>query len=263
MSHLFPTAEVTMSTLSSLFRPVLAATLCAVTSWSLAQDLKVVAPNAVKDAVVEIAARFEKATGRRVSLSWGGSEAIAKRVAEGEVFDVVVNTAAGVDRMAADGRLLAGSRTDFSRSAVAVAARAGLPPPDVSSVAALKAALLDAQSIAISSGASGRYLEQLFQKLGVAEQIRPRIKQPPSGAQIGDMLARGEADLGFQQVTELVHGKGFQYLGPLPAEVQNYTVWAAGVHADAPQAEAARAFSRALLAPESAAAISRTGMEPM
>jgi molybdate transport system substrate-binding protein len=247
----------------SLSRSWLSAALVALACSAQANDLKVVAPNAVKEAVVEIAARFEKDTGQRVSLSWGGSEAIAKRVAEGEVFDVVVNTASGVDRMAADGKLVSGSRTDFSRSGVAAAARAGLPRPDVSSVSALKAALLDAQSIAISSGASGRYLEQLFQKLGVAEQIKSKIKQPPSGAQIGDMLARGEADLGFQQVTELMHGQGFQYLGPLPAELQNYTVWASGVHTSAPQADAARAFSRALAAAASGAAIRKSGMEPM
>ena len=251
-----------MSKSISPFRLWLAATLVAVASCAQAHDLKVVAPNAVKESVTEVAARFEKDTGRRVSFTWGGSEAIAKRVAEGEVFDVVVNTAAGVDRMVADGKVVSGSRTDFSRSAVAVAVRAGLPRPDVSSVSALKAALLDAQSIAISSGASGRYLEQLFQKLGVAEQIKHKIRQPPSGTQIGDMLARGDVDLGFQQVAELMHAKGFQYLGPLPAEVQNYTVWAAGVHSSAPQADAARAFNRALVAPESAPAIRKYGMDP-
>jgi molybdate transport system substrate-binding protein len=136
-----------------------------------------------------------------------------------------------------------------------------MPRPDVSSVGALRAALLDAQSIALSSGASGRYLEQLFQKLGVAEQIKHKIRQPPSGAQISDMLARGEADLGFQQVPELMHGKGFQYLGPLPAEVQNYTVWSAGVHSGAPQPDAARAFSRAMAASDSAPILRRHGMD--
>ncbi|MDP4302659.1 substrate-binding domain-containing protein [Leptothrix discophora] len=244
-------------------RSWLCAALLALACSAQANDLKVIAPNAVKEAVVEIASRFEKDTGLRVSFTWGGSEAIAKRVADGEVFDVVVNTSSGVDRMAADGKLVSGSRTDFSRSAVAAAARSGLPRPDVSSVNALRATLLDAQSIAISSGASGRYLEQLFQKLGVAEQIKSKIRQPPSGAQIGDMLARGEADLGFQQVTELMHAQGFQYLGPLPAELQNYTVWASGIHSSAPQADAARAFTRALSAPASGASIRKSGMEPM
>jgi molybdate transport system substrate-binding protein len=252
-----------MSSPNFLLRSWLAMALVAVVSSAQASDLTVVAPNAVKESLIEIAAHFEKDTGQRVSITWGGSEAIARRIAEGEVFDVVVSTASGVDRMAADGKLVAGSRTDFSRSALAVAVRTGLPRPDVSSVIALKAALLEARSIAISSGASGRYLEQLFQKLGVAEQIRDKIKQPPSGAQIGDMLARGDADLGFQQVTELMHGKGFQYLGLLPPEVQNYTVWAAGVHRSASQADTARAFSRALAAPESGAAIRSSGMDPL
>ncbi len=244
-------------------RPWFAAALLSVAVAAQANDLKVVAPNAVKESVLEIAARFEKDTGQHVSFTWGGSEAIATRIAAGEVFDVVVHTGPGVDRMAAEGKLVNGSRTDFSRSAVAVAVRTGLPRPDVSSIAALKAALLDAQSIAISSGASGRHLEQLFQKMGVAEQIKHKSKQPPSGAQIADMLARGDVDLGFQQVTELLHAKGIQYLGPLPAEAQNYTVWAAGVHSGAPQADAARAFSRALAAPESGAAIRKSGLDPM
>lgn len=252
-----------MPSVISACRSFLAVLLVAAASHAQASDLKVVAPNAVKEALVEIAVRFEQETGRRVSLSWGGSEAIAKRVADGEVFDVVVNTDAGIERMVSDGKLRSGSRTDFARSAVAVAVRTGLSRPDVSSVAGLKAALLDAQAIAISSGASGRYLEGLFSKLGVAEQIRQKIKQPPSGAQIGDMLARGEADLGFQQVAELMHGKGFQYLGPLPAEVQNYTIWAAGVHGSAPQAEIARAFTSALAAPASASALGKHGMDPM
>jgi molybdate transport system substrate-binding protein len=237
--------------------------LLAAVTGAQAQELKVVAPNAVKEAVVEVATQFEKDTGRRIAFTWGGSEAIARRIDAGEVFDVVVNTSEGVERMATAGKVVAGSRSDFARSAVAVAVRAGLPRPDVSSEAGLKAALLEAQSIAISSGASGRYLERLFQRLGVAEQIKAKVKQPPSGAQIGDMLARGEADLGFQQVTELMHAKGFQYLGPLPAELQNYTVWSAGVHGSAPQAEAARAFSQALRGPGAGEAMRKTGLEPM
>jgi molybdate transport system substrate-binding protein len=244
-------------------RRLLTVAVCAFSLGAGAADLKVVAPNAVKEAVAEIAATFEKTTGHRVVFTWGGSEAIAKRVTEGEVFDVVVTTAPGVDRLAADGRLVAGTRTDFSRSAVAAAVRAGLPRPDISTVDGLRKALLAADSIAISSGASGRYLEQLFQRIGVADQIKHKIKQPPSGAQIGDLLAKGDADLGFQQVTELVHAKGVDYLGPLPAELQGYTVWAAGLHASAPQPDAARAFMRALAAPEAAAAIRRSGMDPM
>jgi molybdate transport system substrate-binding protein len=228
-----------------------------------AAEIRVIAPNAVKEAIVEIAVRFERDTSHRVSFVWGGSEAISRRVGDGEAFDVVVNTAPGIDRLAQDGRLVAATRNDFARSAVAAAVRAGLPRPDISSVDALRRALLAADSIAISSGASGRYLEQLFQRLGVAEQVKPKLRQPPSGAQIGDMLARGEAALGFQQVTELVHAKGIEYLGPLPAELQGYTVWSSALHTSASEPEAARAFIRSLSAPAAAGPMRATGLEPL
>lgn len=226
-------------------------------------EIKIIAPNAVKEAVVAIAARYSKDTDTKLSFTWTGSEAIAKRVGEGEVYDVVLTTSAGIDRLAGAGKLDATSKANFSRSAVAAAIRSGLTRPDVSSVGGLKKALLDAKSIAISSGASGRYLEELFQKLGVSEQIQPKIKQPPSGAQIGEMLARGEAELGFQQVTELIQAKGFEYLGTLPAEVQNYTVWSAAVHAQAGNAKAAGAFVKALAAPTAAPELRKTGLEPV
>lgn len=228
-----------------------------------AAELSVTAPNAVKDALLVIAADFEKQSGHRVTFAWGGSEAITRRVAEGAVFDVVVNSPQGMEQLQAQGKLADGARTAFARSGVAVAVRSGAPRPDISTVAGLKAALLGAESIAISSGASGRYLEQLFQRLGVAEQIQKKIKQPPSGAQIGEMLARGEAELGFQQVTELRHAKGFDYIGTLPAEVQNYTVWSAAPHLSAPSADAARAFIRALQSPAAQTMVRQSGMEPM
>jgi molybdate transport system substrate-binding protein len=225
--------------------------------------LQVVAPNAVKEAISEIAARFHKETGHRVTVTWGGSEAILRRITSGEVFDVVVTTSVGVSKLAAEGKLVASTTSDFSRSAVAAAVRSGLPRPDVSTIAGLRQALLDARLIAISSGASGREMEQVFVKLGIADQLEKKIVQPPSGAQIGELLARGDADLGFQQVTELLHAKGIDYLGPLPDEVQKYTVWSAAQHVGAPRPDAAAAFMRALLAPESVAVIRRAGLEPI
>ena len=230
---------------------------------SLAAELKVVAPNAVKEAISEIAARFERETRHTLVLSWAGSETISKRVSDGEMFDLVVNTSVGIDRLAKEGRLVTASKRDLARSAVAVAVKAGAARPNVSTVEGLRQALLNAESIAISSGASGRYLEQLFHRLGVGEQIKQKIKQPPSGAQIGDLLARGEVELGFQQVTELKHGKGFHYLGVLPAEIQNYTIWSIAVHTGSKEAETAASFIKAISASESATAIRSSGMEPM
>jgi len=229
----------------------------------LAAELKVVAPNAVKDAVAELSARFEKEAKHTLVLSWAGSEAIAKRVSDGEIFDVVISTSPGLDRLGKEGRLVTASKQDFSRSAIAAAVKTGVGRPDVSTSEGLRQALLRAESIGISSGPSGRYLEGLFQKLGVADQIKHKIKQPPSGAQIGDLVARGDIELGFQQVTELVHAKGLQYLGPLPAEVQEFTIWSAAVHIGSKEPEAAGAFVKALSAPEAAAAIRSSGMEPL
>jgi molybdate transport system substrate-binding protein len=229
---------------------------------AVAADLRVLAPNAVKESVVEVAAQFERATGHRVVLSWAGTEAITRRVSEGETFDVVISASGSIERLASEGKLVAGTRTDFAKSSVGAAVRASLPKPDISSLASLKQALLDAKSIAISSGTSGRHLEQLFDKLGVAEQVKPKLKQPPSGAQIGDMLARGEADLGFQQVSELIHVKGIEFLGPLPAEAQSITVYSGAIHAKAADPAAAKALLEALRAPAAAPVIRRAGMEP-
>ena len=247
---------------SGRFARWMAAALAAVALGASAAEISVTAPKAVKESITEIAARFEGETGHRVVFSWGGSESIARRVSGGEAFDIVVNTAQNIQRFSGEGRVAKATRTDFARSPVGVAVRSGLPKPDVSTVDALRAALLGANSIAISSGASGRYLEQLFQRMGIADQLRSRIRQPPSGAQIGELIARGEADLGFQQASELIHAPGVDYLGPLPAEIQNHTVWSAALHSSATQPEAARAFLRALVAPAAAAPLRRMGMEP-
>jgi molybdate transport system substrate-binding protein len=165
--------------------------------------------------------------------------------------------------LTAAGKLAPDTRTDFARSSIGVAAAPSVPRPDVSSVEGLKSALLASRSIVISSGTSGRYLSDLFVRLGVAEQVKSKVRQPPSGAQIGDFLAAGEAELGFQQVSELIHVKGIQFLGPLPAELQSYTIYSAAAHSQAPQAEAARAFLKALRQPETAAVVKRSGMEPL
>jgi molybdate transport system substrate-binding protein len=229
---------------------------------SPAAEIKVIAPNVMKDAVTRIAQRFEGASGHKVALTWGGSEAISKRMTEGEPADLVLTTAPALERLARDGKVVDASRVDIGRTAVAAASRTDAPKPDISSVEGLKKALVDARKVAISSGASGRYLESLFEKLGVADQVRAKLVQPPSGAQIHELIARGEADLGFQQVTELMHAKGVQYLGPLPAEVQNYTVWSGALHAAAAQADTAKAFLEALRTPEAKADLRQEGMEP-
>jgi len=236
---------------------------CAVPAVAMAADLRIVAPNAVKEVVSDAAARYERASGNATVITWSGSEGVTKRVSDGESFDVVLNTPANLDLLVKAGKIVPGSQVNFAKSGVGVAVRAGQPRPDLSSEDALRKTLLDAPSIGISSGPSGRYLAELFQRLGVADQIRGKLNQPPSGAQIADLLARGEVALGFQQISELQHASGIDYVGPLPASVQNYTIWSAGVHSAAMNAAAARAFLNSLTSAESAAVMRRTGLEPM
>lgn len=227
-----------------------------------AADVKVMAVNAVKEAYVELVAAFEKSSGHTVTTVWGGSESIAKRVSDGEVVDIVFNSAINVDKLILAGKLVPGSRADFAKSGVGVAVRSGLPKSDISSSDAVKRAVLAAQSVAYSSGPSGFYVADLFKRMGIADQIKDKVRQPASGVQIGELLARGEADLGFQQVSELLHVKGIDYLGPLPADIQNITIFSAGLHTAAPAPDAARALLQYLTSPEAGTAIKKMGMEP-
>lgn len=233
------------------------------TCTALAADLKVLAPNAAKEAVLEAISVFEKATGYKVLVSWSGTEAITKRVADGEKVDLMVNAAQNIDRQSGDGKLIASTRTDFARSGIGVAVPASSPKVDVSTSEAIRALLVSAPSVLVSSGTSGRHMVDMFAELGVGEQLKAKTKQPPSGAQIAESLASGEATVGFQQVSELIHAKGIQYLGPLPADLQNYTVYSAAVHASATDVEAVKQLLAALRSASVQAVVRSTGMEPM
>ena len=229
----------------------------------MAAEIRVLAPNAAKESVSEAISVFEQATGHKILVAWTGTEAITKRVAEGEVVDVVVNAAQNIDRQSKDGKLAGGTRTDFARSSIGVAVPASAARVDVSTAEALKAALLSARTIVVSSGTSGRHMVEAFSKLGVGEQLKAKTKQPSSGAQIADVLAAGDADLGFQQVSELLHAKGIQFLGPIPAGLQNYTIYSAALHANTANANAAKALLEALRSPTVQAIVRTSGMEPI
>ena len=227
-----------------------------------ADEVKVIGANAVKEPFLALVSGFEKSTGHKVTAAWSGTDGVAKRINGGEVVDVVIIGAANLDKLIQDGKLVAGSRVDFAKSGVGVAVREGLPKPDISSAQAVKKAVLDAKSVAYSSGPSGVYIAEMFKKMGISEQVKDKLKLPPSNVLVGEVLAKGEADLGFQQVSDLVHMKGIVYVGPLPAEIQNITVYSAGLHTQAPAAEAAKALVKYLTAPEARPVITKTGMDP-
>jgi molybdate transport system substrate-binding protein len=222
--------------------------------------ITMIASNAVREPYWELLPAFEKSAGCTVTVAWGGTVDIVKRVDSGEIADIVIVPAARIDDLIAKG--LIACRTDLVRSGVGIAARAGVPKPDVSSVAALTSALKTAQSIVLSSGPSSLYMPALFEKLGIADAVKPKVIQIAPGLGVGATLARGEGEIGFTQVSELMSVKGIQYLGPLPAEVQFVTVFSAGLHASAPAPDAARALLEFLAGPEAAPVLMRHGLEP-
>lgn len=235
----------------------------AATSLSVAHaaDVTVLAVNAMKEPLLGLVATFEKTSAHKVSVVWGGTEAITKKVSEGAPADIVIVAAPNIDKLIAEGKLVAGSRADIAKVGVGVAVRAGSPKPDISSPQAVRNAVLAARSVSYSSGPSGFYVAELFKTMGIAEQVQEKVKQPPSGGQVAELLARGEVDLGFQQISELQHAKGIDYLGPLPAEIQNITTYSSGLHTASREPDAARAFVQFLTAPPAAHAIKKAGME--
>jgi molybdate transport system substrate-binding protein len=227
-----------------------------------AAEIKILGAVAVKEAVVDLVPVFEKASGHTVTAIWAGGQAIMQRISGGEVVDIVLIPSPNIDKLIAEGKVVGGSRADVAKSGIGVAVRAGLPKPDISSGEAVKNAVLAAKSVAYSTGASGFYLADLFKRMGISDQIRDKVKQTPSGVQVGEVVARGEADLGFQQVSELLHVESIHYLGPLPADIQHVTVFSAGLHMAAPAPDAAEALVKFLTGPYAGPIIKKTGMEP-
>lgn len=217
--------------------------------------------NGVREAFVELIPQFEKTTGHRVMVSWDGTLNIRKRIDSGEVADLVFMPAADVDALIASGGLMPGSRVDLAKSIVGVAVRAGVAKPDISTSDTLRRAMLGASSIVISSGPSGVHLLDVLEKQGTLGTLRPKIKQLPSGQSVGEALARGDGDLGFQQVSELLHVKGITYLGPLPAAIQKVTIFSGGVLKTAQDAAAARELLMFLRSPRNAAVLKKAGLE--
>jgi molybdate transport system substrate-binding protein len=243
-------------------KTILAAASVAMAGMVQAADITVLASPAMKEAYVELVPRYERASGNKVTTTWAGTADIMKRMQARETCDVVIAASNALDELTDTGRLIAGSRKDLVRSGVGVTVRAGAPKPDISTVDAVKRAVLAAKSVGISTGPSGVYMNQLFERLGIADQVKPRLKVPPSGAQIAELVAKGEIELGFQQVSEIVHVKGAQFVGPLPSEIQRITVFAGAVHAASQEPDAALALLEFLASPEHAPLLQKHGLEP-
>jgi molybdate transport system substrate-binding protein len=217
---------------------------------------------AMRHVLTELGDAYEQRSGQRVAIvSVGGVDA-ARRIADGEAFDFVVLAADAIDQLASDGRIDPGTRTDLARSAVAVAVAAGATRPDVSSESAIRDAVLRARSIGYSTGPSGAHLVRLFERWGIADAIAPRIVQAPPGVPVGTFVACGDVELGFQQLSELMHVPGIDVIGQLPPEIQVTTVFSAAVCTASNCPAAAEAFLSFLASREADAAKRRHGMEP-
>ena len=227
-----------------------------------AQEIKVIASGGLKAACLELIPAFEQASGHRVKTVWAGSPDIMKRMQAGETADLIVMPGSAIDELIKLGKIVAGSRVDLAKSGIGVAVRAGASRPQIGSANALKQALLSASSIAYSSSASGAYLAGLFQRLGIADELKPKIRQSPSGVPVGELIARGEAEIGFQQISELLPIAGIDYLGPLSADIQHFTVFSGGLHAGAKERQGAQALTEFIKSPAAAAVIRKSGMEP-
>jgi molybdate transport system substrate-binding protein len=220
----------------------------------------------------ELGPAFEQATGHQLVTTRGPSmgdspEAIPTRLARGEPADMVIMDGGSLDELSRRGLLRADSRVDLARSLIGMVVRAGAAKPDISSVEALRSTLLAAKSIAYSDSGSGTYLSTtLFPKLGIAEQIAGRtrkVRGPPSGEPVAAVVARGEAEIGFQQVAELIHVPGITFAGTIPAEVQPTTFFAGALTSTARQPDAANALIRFLASPAAAPVISKAGLTPI
>ena len=216
----------------------------------------------------ELIPEYERATQNKIVTAYGASmgnapDSIPMRLQRGEPADVVILAATALDELIKQGKVVTGSRVDLVRSRIGMAVRAGAPKPDISSVEALKRTLLQANSIAYSASTSGVYLStELFPRLGIADQIMGKSKRIGS-ERVGTVVARGDAEIGFQQISELLPIPGIDYVGPLPPEVQKVTVFSAGVVVGAKEPDAARALIEFLASPAAAPAITKSGLEPV
>ncbi|MBC5785729.1 substrate-binding domain-containing protein [Ramlibacter sp. USB13] len=224
--------------------------------------LKGISSMATRQVLNELARAWEQRSGQAVDVESVGGVDAAKRVAAGEAFDVVFLAADAIDKLAAGGSVVPGTRVDLVDSGVAIAVRAGAPRPDVSSEEALKRAVLAAPTVGYSTGPSGVALVKLFERWGIAQELQGRLVQAQPGIPVGALVARGDVALGFQQLSELIHLEGIDVIGPMPAAVQITTTFSGALCATSKNAEAVNAMLAFMASPDAEAAKRRNGMDP-
>jgi molybdate transport system substrate-binding protein len=245
---------------------LIAAALATLTMQSAdAAEIKVLTAGAFKQVLLALVPEYEQQTGNKVVLENDTVGAVVKRVENGDAFDVVVVSPFAVADLTKQGKVAPGTSANLARVGVGVVVKQGAPHPDISTVEAFKHALLTAKSVAYidpaSGGSSGIFVDRLLDKLGIAGEVRPKAKLIQGGA-VADHIADGEAELGVHQISEIMPVKGVELVGPLPGDLQNYTVYAAGVSATSKDPDAAAALIKVLSGADAAAVLKAKGMEP-
>jgi molybdate transport system substrate-binding protein len=229
-------------------------------------ELTVYSSIGVRSAAEQLFRIFEKENSCPLAITWGTAPMLVARIEAGETADVLILSRAGIDALRKKGKVAAGSDVTLAGSGVAIAVKVGAPKPDISTPEALKQALLKARSIAYSEpsagGASGVYFAKLLERMGIAEQMKPKTKYPPAGGFSGELLLTGEAELAVQQKPELLHVAGTEIVGLLPGDLNLVTEFAAGIMAGSKNAETGKALIQSLRSPEAAALFRLKGLDP-
>ena len=215
-----------------------------------------------KEALIELVPEFERASGHKVNITYAGGSGLSNQIRGGTRGDLFVGPEEFSGPLLDEGRLLAGSRTAFARSTTGLAVRAGTPKPDISSPEKLKSTLLAAGSVSYSAGASGMHFVKVLERLGIADAIAAKRVAPRPGELVGAVVARGDADIGVQQVSELLPVPGIEILGPLPAELQQAIIYGATAFPQSTQREAAQAFVNFLRSEAAHAVLRKKGLDP-
>jgi molybdate transport system substrate-binding protein len=228
----------------------------------MAEPIRIISSMATRQLLAELVAAYGQTSSQPVQVESVGGVDAARRVQAGEVFDIVALASDALDRLTGVGHIVPGSRVDLVRSGVAIAVRAGAARPDIGSGEAVCRAVLAARTLGYSTGPSGVQLARQFERWGIADQISDRIVQAPPGVPVGQLVADGRVELGFQQLSELMNLDGIEVLGPLPDDIQIITTFSGGVAVTCAQPDAARALLAFMASPAMDAVKRRNGMEP-
>ena len=228
-----------------------------------AADITVISSVGVQAVLQDLAPQFERQTSHKLKLTFGTAVPLKRQIEAGEAFDVVILTPALIEDLATQGRVAAGTRTGIAKTGIGVAIRAGAPRPDISTPEAFKRSLLGARSIVHSKeGQSGTYMAALIERLGLAAEMKPKTLLETRPGHTAIAVVEGKAELGFALISEILPVSGAELLGPLPAALQNYVVFTAGISPSAKDGEAARAFIQFFTAPTALPVLKAKGMEP-